>query len=58
MTEKYTCDHCGGTFNKTRDETWSDEKAMKEYRERFPDEPPDEPLSVICDDCYKIIMNQ
>ena len=46
--EEFTCANCKGVFEKAR----SDEEAMKETEENFPDEM-DEPMEVVCDDCFK-----
>ena len=52
-SQTYTCENCGGTFEKNR----SDEEAMAEAlaADRFPvGEPVD--VAVICDDCYNRMM--
>jgi hypothetical protein len=50
--EKYTCAACKGVFYKG----WSDEKAAEEFHERHPTLPIDEETSLICDDCYQLIL--
>jgi len=51
----YTCAKCNGVFDKA----WSDEEAENEYAEKFPEEKATAAIrEIICDDCYKIIMNQ
>lgn len=50
MSENFTCAMCGGEFVKGR----SDEEALAEMTESFGDLP-DEPLSIVCDDCYQKI---
>lgn len=54
--DEYQCARCNGVFKKPIDD-WSDEHAMKEFEERFDPDNGTEYLEV-CDDCYKIIMNQ
>ena len=51
MKETFTCDSCGKTYPKG----WTDEEAMQETQEMFGSVPIDD-CNVICDDCYKIIM--
>lgn len=49
----FTCAACGGTFPKAR----SDEEAKAESEENF-GEIPEEEVSVICGDCYEIMMKR
>lgn len=51
---EYKCAFCGGIFNYIRNETWSEEKANEEYKQKFPGES-FENRDVICDDCWQII---
>ena len=51
--EKYTCGECGGEFLKTI----PDEEAKKEYKDNFPEKPFSE-AEIVCDDCYKKIMDE
>lgn len=51
MTEEYTCSVCHETYLKT----WTDEDAMKECDENFP-EMVGKPVAVVCDDCYQEFM--
>jgi hypothetical protein len=50
--QQYTCAYCGGTFNKG----WSDEEAMAEQEEAFPDVNLSD-CAMVCDACYKRIMH-
>jgi hypothetical protein len=50
--DTYTCAMCGETYKKG----WSDEEAKEEYEEAFPCADSEEPIRVVCDDCYKLIM--
>jgi hypothetical protein len=47
---EYQCVICKGIFEKC----WSDEEAMKEYNENFPNESK-EKIKVVCDDCWQIV---
>lgn len=51
MTDEYTCDNCGRTFEKT----WSDDDALAEATELFGEIPPEE-RAIVCDDCWREIM--
>ena len=51
MGETYTCSICKGVFEKG----WSDEEALKETEEIFGDVPIEE-CDIVCDDCFKEIM--
>jgi hypothetical protein len=42
---------CGGVFEKGR----SDEEAMKEMTDILGPIPSDEPIDIVCDDCFNII---
>jgi DNA-directed RNA polymerase subunit RPC12/RpoP len=44
---EYKCEACGGIFNKG----WSDEEALAEYKENFPDIPFSE-TGLVCDECF------
>jgi len=48
---------CGGVFDVVETEEWNSEKALEEYRIRFPEAQsiPDEQM-IVCDDCYKMAM--
>jgi hypothetical protein len=48
----FTCAACKGTFPKA----WSDEEARAEFEQRFPGEPFDETVEMICDDCDPAVM--
>lgn len=48
------CAKCGEEFEPTRDETWSEEKALEELKVNFPDANKEDCV-VVCDDCWKII---
>ncbi len=50
MKNEFTCAHCHKTYPKA----WSDEEALKEYGENFNNAETE--LAVVCDDCYKRIM--
>jgi hypothetical protein len=50
MTAHFTCENCGGTFEKG----WSDEEARAEAIGTF-GAMPAEPAQV-CDECYDMIM--
>ena len=47
----YQCDQCGGIFEKG----WSDDDAKKEKERLFPSLKK-ENESIVCDDCFRIIM--
>jgi len=50
VSKEYKCALCEETF----ENTWSDEEAMTEFAEVFPDDQ-DEKSVTVCDDCYKKI---
>lgn len=50
--EDFVCAMCGCTFQKA----WSDEEAKAEVAETFPDEL-DEPMAIVCDDCYQRLVD-
>jgi len=52
--DEYECAFCHGIFKLVRNETWSDEKAMKEYKEKFPYSNTED-IEIVCDDCWQII---
>ncbi len=49
--DEFTCDDCGGVFNKTR----SEEDVREEFEGVFEEyiDLPDEDLAIVCDDCWK-----
>lgn len=47
MSNTYTCEACGGTFDKG----WSDEEAEAELKTTFGVDKQD--CGLVCDDCYK-----
>lgn len=51
---EYTCDLCGGVFEKAR----SDDEAEGEALQVFgvPNASTDPGMAVVCDDCFEIIM--
>lgn len=49
--DEFKCQYCKEIFGKR----WSDEAAMAEAKENFPNDPLTNTV-VICDDCYKIFM--
>lgn len=54
MSNEFTCEHCGGTFERA----WSEADAIMEYQELWTEEQraePEMPVSV-CDDCFQILM--
>jgi hypothetical protein len=51
MSKTYTCDDCGGTFEKG----WTEEEARAEQQQNFGDMP-DSAMAQVCDDCYRKIM--
>jgi DNA-directed RNA polymerase subunit RPC12/RpoP len=51
--ETYTCECCGKSFEKG----WSDKEARRESEKNFPGLE-DEDAAVVCDDCYKKIMDK
>ncbi len=51
MADTFVCAACGGEFEKQR----TDEEAMEDAKSRG-HVPPDEPLAVVCEDCWAIIM--
>lgn len=52
MTDTYTCEQCGGTFEKG----WTDEEAQAEAERLWGEGGPDDPATV-CDDCFNA-MNE
>jgi len=52
---QYTCALCGGIFNKVETEKWNTEKALAEFKSKFPDEQKED-VVLVCDDCYKIAI--
>jgi hypothetical protein len=48
---EFTCALCKGIFEKG----WSDEAAMKEMTDVLGEVPEDEPLDIVCDDCFNEI---
>ena len=46
--KEYTCAYCGETYAKI----WTDNEAMEEFKEEFP-EHIGAPLVTVCDDCYE-----
>lgn len=51
---EYQCALCKGIFQLVRDETWSQEKADKEYKKTFPNSSMKN-RDVVCDDCWKLV---
>lgn len=49
MPDTFTCAFCGDVCEKE----WTDEEAVAEYQQNFPDGVPVEEAVVVCDDCYK-----
>lgn len=47
--EPYTCDHCGGSFEKVR----SDEEAMAEAESLWTPETMADDQAIICDPCFR-----
>jgi hypothetical protein len=53
MAESYTCQSCGGVFEKTR----SDEDAMREANALFsPNELASEGVALVCHECWEEFM--
>jgi hypothetical protein len=50
--EKYTCDHCGGTFN----DGWSEEERLEERTKLFGGLPEEDDVK-LCDNCFKCLIN-
>lgn len=44
----YECAECGAVYLKA----WSDDEANSEYKQKFPDVPPDVATNVVCEECY------
>ncbi len=53
MPEEFTCSLCHKTYEKER----SDEEAMEEAIDHFGEESMKD-AAVVCDDCFKLIMNE
>ena len=51
MSDQFYCEKCKGTFVKER----SDDEAMKEFLDG-PFYIPDEPLAVVCEECYQELI--
>lgn len=51
IPDEFTCALCGETFPKG----WSDEEAIIEFGQIFPDEVLDEECVVVCDHCHKLM---
>ena len=54
MADEFTCDVCGGTFEKG----WPDEEAEKEYAGSFNEltAGEKEDRAELCEDCYRVFM--
>ena len=52
VNDEFTCAMCNETFTKAR----SDEEALAETAEIFGAESLNEPLDVVCDDCWRQMM--
>jgi hypothetical protein len=52
--DEFTCWLCGEVYSKL----WSDEEAKEEYENVFESEFDEENTSIVCDDCYKKMMNE
>ena len=50
----FVCDRCRESFISDQ----SDEEAEQEYAEIFGPEHQDDPRAVLCDDCWKAIMDE
>ncbi len=50
--EEYECSLCKETFEKG----WTDAEALAEYEVTFTEEERQDVREVVCDDCYKKIM--
>ena len=50
--QSYTCEVCGGTFEKG----WSDEEAWAEAKSLYPPEDLKE-VGLTCDDCFRKVMD-
>jgi hypothetical protein len=51
-SREYQCAVCKGVFK----EGWSHEEAAEEFYARHPGQPIDDTTTVICDDCYQLLM--
>jgi len=49
---RYTCDRCGKKFFSE----WSQEESRAESQELWGKDDRDEGMSIVCDDCFQIIM--
>jgi DNA-directed RNA polymerase subunit RPC12/RpoP len=49
----YICEKCGGKFLSA----WAEQAAESERRRNFPDTPTAECV-MVCDDCFKILMEK
>jgi len=48
---EYTCEYCGGTFQRT----WTDEESLAQTKADFGIHVRPDDAAIICDDCYKAI---
>lgn len=52
MSATFKCASCGEVFDKLSDGSWTDEDALKEKGELFPDLDMSD-AAVVCDTCFK-----
>jgi hypothetical protein len=52
--DEYQCSVCDGIFKKG----WTEEEAIQELKDEYGNIPDNEPLSIVCDDCYKDYMKE
>jgi hypothetical protein len=55
-TDQFKCALCKDIFDTEEDKGWNEEKRVKELRQNFGNVPVEE-CDVVCDDCYKVILN-
>ena len=54
MSDLFTCDGCGETFDKG----WSDEEAEAEFQLRCPDNSEDDEKAVLCQGCHELVQGR
>lgn len=52
--KQYTCEECGGVFNKTLDDEVAEAEALEVFG--VPNASTNPAMAEVCDDCYRVIM--
>ena len=54
MPEQFTCEACGGTFDKVTADDTANAEALELWG--VPDASTDPDIAIICDDCFKLVI--